>query len=78
MENGILKFDFSVLLLCALCVSVVSPEFLDATVRAAQSRERRPERRFQALRACFDATGECDSGATARGESHHVDDGQKS
>jgi hypothetical protein len=46
----------------------------NATVHAAQSPGEGSERRFEALKACFDATGNATLDATGRGESHDLDD----
>jgi hypothetical protein len=62
-----------------LCVSVVQSHFIakcDCACGAVA--EKGPERRFWALRARSDATGSATLGATWRGESHHVDEGEKS
>jgi hypothetical protein len=78
---GILKLDFSVLLLCALCVSVVSPAFSPPQLRLCVRRSRGRGGRIVdcgLAGACCNATGSATVGATGRGESHDRESKAKS
>jgi hypothetical protein len=67
MQNGILKLDFSVLLLCVLCVSVVSPSYFEMRLSVRRNRGKETGASILGSEGMLRCDWECDSGCDCEG-----------